>query len=77
MRGSRTAILPFPLAAGWLIGAFGYPALFTILVFFAAAQAAIAWWRVFAARKPEKGANARPGKARRDGQSGRSGDGRL
>ena len=77
MGGSRTAILLFPRAAGWLIAVFGYPALSTVLVSFAAAQAAIAWWRVFAARKPEKGANARPGKARRDGQNGRSGDGRL
>jgi MFS family permease len=56
----QAAILLFPLAAGWLIAAFGYPALFAVLVSFAAAQAAIAWWRVLAARKPEKGANARP-----------------
>ncbi len=56
----QAAILLFPLVAGWLIAAFGYPALFAVLVFFAATQAAIAWWRVFAARKPEKGVNARP-----------------
>jgi hypothetical protein len=57
--------------------AFGYPVLFAVLVFFAAAQAAIAWWRAFAARKPEKGANARPAKARGHGQSGESADGRV
>jgi MFS family permease len=73
----QAAILLFPLAAGWLIAAFGYPVLFAVLVFFAAAQAAIAWWRVFAARKPEKGANARPARAHGHGQSGESGDVRL
>jgi MFS family permease len=56
----QAAILLFPLVAGWLIVVLGYPALFAVLIFFAAAQAAIAWWRVFAARKPEKSANARP-----------------
>jgi MFS family permease len=47
----QAAMLIFPLVAGWLIAAFGYPALFAVLVSFAAAQAAIAWWRYSAARK--------------------------
>lgn len=55
----QAAILVFPLAAGWLIAAFGYPALFAVLVSCAAAQAAIAWWRHAAARKAKK-VSARP-----------------
>jgi MFS family permease len=55
----QTAILVFPLVAGWLIAAFGYPALFAVLVSFAAVQAGIAWWRYAAARKAEE-AGARP-----------------
>jgi MFS family permease len=47
----QATILLFPLVAGWLIAAFGYPALFAVLVSFAAAQAGIAWWRHSAARK--------------------------
>jgi predicted MFS family arabinose efflux permease len=47
----QAAILAFPLVAGWTIAAFGYPALFAVLVFFAAAQAGIAWWRYAAAGK--------------------------
>jgi MFS family permease len=46
----QAAMLLFPLAAGWLIAAFGYPALFAVLVFFAAAQAGIAWWRYAAGK---------------------------
>ena len=56
----QAAILLFPLAAGWIIAAFGYPALFAVLVSLAAVQAVLAWWRVLAARKPKRGANARP-----------------
>ena len=56
----QAAILVFPLAAGWLIAAFGYPALFAVLVSFAATQAALAWWRYAAARKASKRAAARP-----------------
>ena len=56
----QAAILVFPLVAGWTIAAFGYPALFAVLVSFAAAQAAIAWWRYWAARKAEKVASAGP-----------------
>ena len=56
----QAAILVFPLAAGWTIVALGYPALFAVLVSFAAAQAAIAWWRYWAARKAEKVASAGP-----------------
>ena len=55
----QAAILAFPLAAGWLITALGYPALFAVLVSFAAAQAAIAWWRYAAARRSRKAAEAR------------------
>lgn len=55
----QAAILAFPLAAGWLITALGYPALFVVLVSFAAAQAAIAWWRYAAARRSRKAAEAR------------------
>jgi MFS family permease len=50
----QAGILVFPLVAGRLIAAFGYPALFTVLVSFAAAQAGIAWWRCAAARKAEE-----------------------
>jgi len=46
----QAAMLIFPLVAGWLIAAFGYPTLFAVLVSFAAAQAGIAWWR-YSARK--------------------------
>ena len=56
----QLAILAFPLASGYLIAALGYPALFAVLVSFAGAQAAIAWWRYAAARKGRKAANARP-----------------
>ncbi len=55
----QAAILAFPLAAGRLISALGYPALFAVLVSFAAAQAVLAWWRVLAARRAEKVASAR------------------
>ena len=47
----QAAVLAFPLVAGWLISTLGYPALFAVLVSFAAGQAAIAWWRVFAAAR--------------------------
>jgi len=50
----QAAILVFPLFAGWLISAFGYPALFAVLVSFAAAQAAIAWWRYAASGKAKQ-----------------------
>ena len=53
------AILAFPLAAGRLIAALGYPALFAVLVSLAAVQAVLAWWRVLAARRAEKVASAR------------------
>ena len=56
----QAAILAFPLAAGWTIAAFGYPALFAVLVCFAAAQTAIAWWRYWAARRAQRATNARP-----------------
>ncbi|MDQ3910350.1 MAG: MFS transporter [Actinomycetota bacterium] len=46
----QTAILGFPLIAGWIIVGFGYQALFTVLVSFVMAQAAIGWWRLAASR---------------------------
>jgi MFS family permease len=46
----QTAILGFPLVAGWIIADLGYPILFTVLVFFALAQAIIGWWRYSAVR---------------------------
>lgn len=39
----QTAILGFPLVAGWIIAGLGYPILFTVLVFFSLAQAIIGW----------------------------------
>jgi MFS family permease len=45
----QTAILGFPLVAGWVIAGLGYPALFAVLVFFALAQAIMGWWRYSAA----------------------------
>jgi MFS family permease len=56
----QAAVLAFPLAAGWLISTLGYPALFAVLVSFAAAQAAIAWWRYAAARRTRKATDWRP-----------------
>jgi hypothetical protein len=46
----QTAILGFPLVAGWIIAGLGYPALFAVLVLFALAQAIIGWWRYSAVR---------------------------
>lgn len=56
----QAAVLAFPLVAGWLISTLGYPALFAVLVSFAAAQAAIAWWRYAAARRARKATDWRP-----------------
>ncbi len=56
----QAAVLAFPLVAGWLISTLGYPALFAVLVSFAAAQAAIAWWRYAAARRTRRSADTRP-----------------
>lgn len=56
----QAAILGFPLIAGWIIAAFGYPALFAALVAFALAQTSIGWWRYAGARKAESGVGARP-----------------
>lgn len=56
----QAAILAFPLVAGWLIAALGYPALFAVLVSFAATQVAIAWWRYAAARRAQRATKARP-----------------
>jgi MFS family permease len=56
----QAAILAFPLVAGWTIAALGYPALFAVLVSFATAQAAIAWWRFAAARRTRKSSGAWP-----------------
>jgi MFS family permease len=47
----QAAILGFPLVAGWIIAGLGYPILFTVLVFFALAQAILGWWRYSVARK--------------------------
>ena len=47
----QAAILGFPLAAGWVIAAFGYGVLFALLVSFALVQSGIAWWRFWAARR--------------------------
>ena len=46
----QAAILGFPLVAGWIIVAFGYQALFAVLLSFVLAQAAIGWWRFTASR---------------------------
>jgi MFS family permease len=47
----QAAILGFPLVAGWIIAGLGYPILFTVLVFFALAQAILGWWRYSVARR--------------------------
>jgi MFS family permease len=41
----QSAILGFPLVAGWTIARLGYSALFAVLVFFVLAQAIFGWWR--------------------------------
>ncbi len=46
----QAANLGFPLIAGWIIAGFGYQALFTVLLAFVLAQAAVGWWRFVAAR---------------------------
>jgi MFS family permease len=46
----ESAILGFPLVAGWVITGLGYLALFAVLLAFALVQVAIAWWRFLAAR---------------------------
>jgi MFS family permease len=47
----QSAILGFPLVAGWIIAGLGYPTLFVVLVTLALAQAVIAWWRYSASRR--------------------------
>jgi MFS family permease len=47
----QTAILGFPLVAGWIIARLGYPILFTVLVFVTLAQVIIGWWRYSVARR--------------------------
>jgi len=49
----QTAIVGFPLLAGWVIAGLGYPALFTVLVSFALMQAIIGWWRYSSSRVRE------------------------
>jgi len=56
----QTAILGFPLVAGWIIASLGYPILFIVLIFFALAQAIIGWWRYAAARWADRAASAPP-----------------
>ncbi len=56
----QTAILGFPLVAGWIIAGLGYPILFTVLVFFALAQAIIGWWRYSAVRWADRTASTPP-----------------
>ena len=56
----QTAILGFPLVAGWIIAGLGYPILFTVLVFFALVQVIIGWWRYSAVRWADKAASAPP-----------------
>jgi MFS family permease len=45
----QSAILGFPLVAGWVITGFGYRALFAVLLAFALVQVAIAWSRFLVA----------------------------
>jgi MFS family permease len=52
----QTAILGFPLVAGWIIRGLGYPALFAVLVFFALAQTIIGWWRYSAVKWADRAA---------------------
>ena len=47
----QSAILGFPLVAGWVITGFGYRALFAVLLAFALVQVTIAWWRVLVAKR--------------------------
>jgi MFS family permease len=56
----QTAILGFPLVAGWIIAGLGYPTLFAVLVFCALAQAIIGWWRYSAVRRADRAASAPP-----------------
>jgi MFS family permease len=46
----QSAILGFPLFAGWVIADLGYAALFAVLLSLALAQAVIGWWRYSATR---------------------------
>ena len=46
----QSAILGFPLFAGWVIADLSYAALFAVLVSLALAQAVIEWWRYSATR---------------------------
>jgi MFS family permease len=45
------AIFGFPLVAGWIITGFGYRVLFAVLLTFALAQVAVAWWRFLVSRR--------------------------
>ena len=47
----ETMILAFPLLAGWVISAFGYGAVFMLLLFLCLTQAGLAWERYATARR--------------------------
>jgi hypothetical protein len=55
----ETMILAFPLLAGWVISAFGYGAVFVLLLFVCLAQAWLGWERYIKAKGNRQQASAK------------------